>query len=657
MVKMASKKKEQVQNAIASMVVDSEYMTAKRNMDVEISRFESLIEQLECQRNEKDYDWMSDYYLPVMNSIFHTERAGEVAQYFPTRDFVDVKLDGTSPGDNLHADAARICVNKTLNRKNLYYYQKFVRHRSINSLFGQAYKVLWWEYEERTDELQTKDVKGRTKAVSQKRILKDHLNFDVVDPRNVFTDNKYTYSIQEKDWVIIRSEGSYEELKAQEKTHGYINLDKVKDALSQKKSGARAKATETNTAKESYDKDGDKLFIGDTAIQRFDLLNRYGKFWAVVTEIDEQEGFPTEATIGMNEDGSFKENAELIEAIITFALIGNERIMIRFAPTPFIDSTGQPFKPLIRSLCYVHPTKDGGLGDGQHMREMQIVLNDNVNMAADRTKLATLPTFIGQESQMEDVLDDVYFEPEHVIRVPNIETSLKELKVTDNINGAIQQTQMLTGAMYQVMGIFPPQMGGLPDKASTTATAVAGSEANKNTRSSYKAMTYEFTDLVEFYSMILQMAWRFQKTKTALKMFGPELAMQIGMRWADEDYTYTPISSNIEAEYSKFKKAQHLDQAIGRLSGLAKGVPKVIPLIAYMTGKEIDYLIGDDDPTLKKMVDEFAKSGFSEGGDQPNQVADAKDGATSNQTGVPMSPTEQGARQAGMTGGGQINNA
>ena len=97
MVKMASKKKEQVQNAIASMVVDSEYMTAKRNMDVEISRFESLIEQLECQRNEKDYDWMSDYYLPVMNSIFHTERAGEVAQYFPTRDFVDVKLDGTSP--------------------------------------------------------------------------------------------------------------------------------------------------------------------------------------------------------------------------------------------------------------------------------------------------------------------------------------------------------------------------------------------------------------------------------------------------------------------------------------------------------------------------------------------------------------------------------
>ena len=650
-------KKEQVQNAVASLVVDSEYATAKRNMDVEISRFESLIDQLECSRMEKDYDWMSDYYLPVMNSIFHTERAGEVAQYFPTRDFVDVKLDSDSPEDKIHSDAAKICVNKTLNRRNLYYYQKFVRHRSINSLFGQAYKVCWWEYEERTDELQTKDAKGKPTAVTRKRILKDQFNFDVVDPRNVFTDNKYTYSIQEKDWVIIRSEGSYEELKAQEKTHGYINLDKVKEALSPKKSKGRAKATETNTAKESYDKEGDNLFIADTAIQRFDLLNRYGKFWAVVREIDENEGFPTEAEIGMNEDGSFKENAELVEAIITFAIIGNERIMIRFAPTPFVDSNGEPFKPIVRSLCYVHPTKDGGLGDGQHMREMQIVLNDNVNMAADRTKLATLPTFIGQDLAMEDSIDDVYFEPEHVIRVPDINASIRELKITDNISGAIQQNQMITGAMYQVMGIFPPQMGGLPDKASTTATAVAGSEANKNTRASYKSLTYEFTDLTEFYGLILQMSWRFMKTSTALKLFGPELAHKIGKRWADENYTYTPLSSNIEAEYSKFKKAQHLDQAIGRLSGLAKGVPKVIPLIAYMTGKQIDYLVGDDDPMIKKMVDEFAKSEFSEEGKQPNQVADQPDGATSNQTGAPISPQEQAAREGGMTGGGQINNA
>lgn len=650
-------KKEQIQNAVASLVVDSEYMTSKRNMDVEISRFESLIDQLECSRMEKDYDWMSDYYLPVMNSIFHTERAGEVAQYFPTRDFVDVKLDSDSPEDKIHSEAAKICVNKTLNRRNLYYYQKFVRHRSINSLFGQAYKVCWWEYEERTDELQTKDAKGRPKAITQKRILKDQFNFDVVDPRNVFTDNKYTYSIQEKDWVIIRSEGSYEELKAQEKTHGYINLDKVKEALSPKKSKGRAKATETNTAKESYDKESDNLFIADTAIQRFDLLNRYGKFWAVVKEIDENEGFPTDAEIGMNEDGSFKENAELIEAIITFAIIGNERIMIRFAPTPFVDSNGEPFKPIVRSLCYVHPTKDGGLGDGQHMREMQIVLNDNVNMAADRTKLATLPTFIGQDLAMEDAIDDVYFEPEHVIRVPDITASIRELKITDNIDGAIKQNQMITGAMFQVMGVFPPQMGGLPDKASTTATAVAGSEAHGNTRASYKSMTYEFTDLTEFYGLILQMSWRFMKTPTAIKMFGPELAHQIGKRWADENYTYTPLSSNIEAEYNKKSKVAQYDQIIGRLSGLAKVLPQVVPVIAIFAEKAGEILIGESDPELKKAIESLAKAKPQEEGKPPDQTADMGEGATSNEHGLPMSPTETGAREASMTGGGQIQNA
>lgn len=633
-------KKVQVRDVLSQQIVDSEYMTAKRNQDVAYSHLESLIGMLECQRNEKDYDWMSDYFFPIMNSIFHAERGMEASQYFPSRDLVDIKLNGDSPQDKLHGEAAKKCINSTLNRRDLYYYQKFIRHRSLNSLFGSAYKLCRWEYADKTENLNAVDPKGKKKEITRKRIIKDQFNFDVIDPRNVYTDNNYAYSIQEKDWVIIRYESSYEELKSNVNA-GFINLDKVKDALKKKDKTK----TESATAKESYNKDTDSQFISDTAVGRFDVIDRYGMAWAVVKEIDEKEGFPTKAEPGIDENGNIQENAELIETIITFALVNNERIMVRFIPTVFIDANGNPYKPIIRSLCYVHPTKDGGLGDGQHMREMQIVLNDNENMAADRTKLSLLPTFIGQESAIEDRLDDIRFEPEHINLVPDINTSLKELKIDGNTTSAQLQSQKIVGAMYQVMGVWPSSgMGALPDKASTTATAVAGAEASKNVRLGYKSMTYENTDLTEFYWMILNMTWRFAKTATAIKLWG-NVATQLGAEWAITDYSFTPVSSNIEAEYNKFKKAQHLDQAIGRLAGLAKGVPQAIPLIAYMTGQEINYLVGDDDPNIKKMIAAFAKGKFSEGGDQPDQPANMKDAPTSNQHGMPVSEMESQARE------------
>ena len=49
-------------------------------------------------------------------------------------------------------------------------------------------------------------------AKYESEIVKDMFNYDVLDPRNVFTDSKYTYSAQDKDFIIIRSEKTYQDL-------------------------------------------------------------------------------------------------------------------------------------------------------------------------------------------------------------------------------------------------------------------------------------------------------------------------------------------------------------------------------------------------------------------------------------------------------------
>ena len=662
---MAKKEQEiedPIEKRIASIVVDSEYAIAKSDKDVPISEYESLLDMLECRRNEKDYDWMSDNFIPEMNSIHLTDCSQWANQYFQTRDFVEVKLDGETPEQKLQASGAKKLINKTLNNRDVYYYQKYIRLRSINSLVGEVWILARWEQDIKTFMTKKaisvrtgKDIYGQPltsddqipEMVQEERevptysLTKDQWNFDVLDPRNVFTDNKYCYSAQQKDWITLLYEGNLADLKANEEREGYFNLDKVEKELKG--------ATETETSKSSYNKDDRRRYIDDTPVKNFDMIDRYGKFWAIPKDNNGQ--YPEEAEPGIDNQGKPLEDAELLEMIITFVLIGSKKIMVRFRPTDCIDSEGNPFKPIARGLCYIHPANDSGLSDGKNMRELQISINDTYNINSDRVKLATLPTFIGRKYALEDN-SSVYIEPEHIIEVEDPHNDLIELKISDNIQGGIQQLNMLTAKMQQVTSIYPTTMGGLPDKAGTTATAVAGGENKANARANYKSLTSEYTVLSEIYWLILQMSFRFMKTETALKMMNEEEAKAFK---PNLNYTYTPVSTNIESEYNKNKKIQNYDQTIGRLSGLVEGLPELIPIIAHIVGRQL-VLQGDEFQEIGTMIEKLTKAKFQnkDGKGGPEQPKDMKDEATSNEQGLPMSQQEKGAREGAFTGGGQI---
>jgi len=124
--------------------VREEYETAKQNQQTDFDDFEQIIDQLECKRTEKDYEWLSDVFIPEYPSIHLTEASQWANQYFPTRDFVDVYLDGETEKSKKKANAAKQFINSMLNIKDVYHYQKYMRARGINSTFGCVYAVCSW---------------------------------------------------------------------------------------------------------------------------------------------------------------------------------------------------------------------------------------------------------------------------------------------------------------------------------------------------------------------------------------------------------------------------------------------------------------------------------------------------------------------------------
>ncbi len=648
---MARKYDEKIEQVILNNVIDDEFIVAEGNQAAKISAFEAALDMLECERSDKDYDWMSDIFIPEFPSIVMTDASIWVNQYFQNRDFVSVFLEGDSQEDAAKCESAKRVINKTLNIKKVYHYQKYVRARLLNTLCGEVYAICWWQKEsepailgyeakqvplgvdefgnEITDPaVQQEQVQVIQEPVYGERVKCDHFNYDIIDPRNVFTDNKYSYSIQDKDWVTIRSEKTYEMLVADQDKNGYFNLDLVKEY---------AKKTVEPEGRTVTEPEGGAPF-DNVKIKWFDVLERFGKYWAIVTKRDDY-GNPTEITPGLTETGDVKDGAELVETIITVAYIDRYRVLIRFQATPFIDANGYPFKPIVRGLCYVHPTKDKGLSDGKYMTEIQKGINDTFNMSNDRVKLATLPTFKGRKYALEDN-DTVFVEPEHVIELENPETDLMELVVRDDISGAMNQIGMLKSQGNQVTSIYPTTMGNETSRAET-ATSISAMEGRTNMRANYKSLTFEYTFLTEIYWMILQMFYRFASLETADTVMGEVAPMFDPIT----DYTYKPVTSSIELEYNKMNKIRMWDSVLSRIAQVPN--PNIYKAINFILGR-IAELMGEEYSVFGKMLlDENAAPPQGPGA---NPASGEGLGNATNQSGVPQGGPEQAIR-SGQIGG------
>ncbi len=140
-------KQETVETHIARIVVDTEYRTGKENIQGKISDFEAAIDMLECERTEKNADWMSDIFFPEFTAQMLTQSSIEANQYFQTKDFVEVYLEDESDEAIAKADANKELINRTLNQRQLNHYHKFMRANIIKNISGEVYAQCGWERE------------------------------------------------------------------------------------------------------------------------------------------------------------------------------------------------------------------------------------------------------------------------------------------------------------------------------------------------------------------------------------------------------------------------------------------------------------------------------------------------------------------------------
>lgn len=625
-----------IQDALSNVIIDQEYQTAKSNKSTEDMEFETYVDLFDSERPEKDYDWMSDISLPEFPSHMLTQSALDVSQYFVTRDFIGAYLEDESEQAKANADAAKECINRTLNQKHLHHYQKFVRAKTINHLQGSVYLECWWEQdikrmvvgqEEKIIDIAIPnedevEIKTRLEDIEGDVIVKDRFNYDVLDPRNVFTDNSYVYSIQDKPFVFTRREKSLSELEADKDTHGYFGLDRLK----------KQAPDETETSNETINDTDEQQPNPIKGDEPFDLVKRYGKTWCKVLEKDEY-GDPVRVSPGISKDGSPVEGAELHEVVITYAMSDASRWLIGFTLQPYVDAEGNPYRPLVRALCYIHPTKDNGIGDGKSTKELQVAIDDTFNMSNDRVRLATIPVFKGKKYTTADS-DTFYMEPGHKIDCENPE-DLQEIQISSDISGAMNQLGMLTGGMDKVMAISPGTMGGLPAHSSTSATAVAGAESRTDMRTNYKAMTFEHTGLTDLYWMIQQMTYQLAKPETGEKLMGEKLYDFDPQK----DYYYKPVSASIESDQSKAAKITTLNQSLGYVTNIQH--PGAVKLVNRLVGRIFE-LMGDE-------VSEYGEVLLDEetpiDQEQPVQTESGGVPAT-NQTGMPQSMAEQATRSA-----------
>lgn len=618
-----------VKEVLVNQIFDNEVKVAERNQEISDSDYESYLGILDNERDEKNYKWQSDIRIPEFVSHSLAQSAIDVGQYFGTRDFVECKINDSSNEAKKAAGASQELINRTLNKRELYHYLKFIRAKSICNLAGKVYLKCWWDQELQeqqtgwslkqteldvdiqgnpiTENWQVPQMKTERVPVIESVAVVDRFNYDVWDQRNVFVSPEYVYSLQQKEWVIFRSEITLDELESDE-LNNYFDIDKLS-----------IPDEPTETKSKSYQKDNPKE-SESLAQNPFDIYERYGKYWII------EEGDKVKS--GIDENGEILDGAIYEEVIITFVIGNGKKQLIGLDKTHYISAVGQPYKPCARGLCYIHPENDEGMGDGQNVRELQTAIDDTFNASQDRVILSTFPTFkVAQQSLNEN--DSIYIEPGHTIELINT-NDLEEFTVNDNINGALTQLRYLEDKGRQVDTMNETTTGGVPSIASTTATAVSASTQGSNTRINYKSLTFENTGLLEIYWMIQQMTYQFATDKTGFELMGDKLKDFNPTL----EYYFAPLSQSIETEVSKAAKRREWLQLYQITSQTQH--PD--------TPKRLNQIYGE---ILKLMGDEYENAVlFNE--NAPVQTG-GQQGAiegepTSNQHGIAQSPEEMYAR-------------
>ena len=640
---------ENIQEQLISYMGD-EFEVDKRNNEKIQDDFKDYYNMIHGVRETKPNEWESDIFLPDFVSRLLTQIGNFVSRYFGSRDYVEPDMDSDDPLDIAEGRASKKLLNNILNDKRNHYYQKIVR--ILMFAFSAGYGVIKGGYKQKTEQVvtgynqrqeyatnevgeyvaedntpfvdpytQRPMVNTTQEPVYGTNIIEDRPIFDVYPIQNVYMSPEYAYSLNEKEHVTFETEKTLDELKEDAEHNGYFNLNLLEED----------KKPEPQKRNEDISNQDDAEEPPTPVSPKFKIYERWGKFPVIVKEGEEPEP-------GLDENGDFKENAENIETITTYARkTENDTIdyIIGFRPSR------HTVRPMVRFMCYVDPLKDTGFGDGELVRELQVAGNDNYNLMNYRTKLATTLGF--KAKRWAGIDENVRVNPDKAIMLENMD-DLQEFKIQDDIQGGIFHQGMLTNRMDYAMATSPQTMG-MESERKETATQASIMKGRSDIRIGMKAMNLEFIGFTDFYDMLLNLCNDFMLPQTLEEMIG-EYAFAYNPGRKDK---FKPVSQALETEESKQFKIKLWDQILGRVVGLAQLNPKAPMAVNFILG-QIYELMGGSFKQMKKYLleDDPQKNAMHQmmaGGKGQGSTSNAS-GNAQNQMGMPQGLIEGQARQA-----------
>jgi len=641
---------EQTQKALLDHL-STELGVAKRNNEKVNDDFKTYYNMIHSVRNSKPNEWESDISLPAFISRLLTQIGNFCAQYFASTDYVECDIDSDDPKDIAESKAAKNLLNVLLKDPDAYYYHKVVR--LINFVFTCGYGIIKGGYSQRVEqvishmnqrsELAVDPMTGDYLAddgtpfrdptiqraafnTTEEPVYRDDVRvdkpiFDVYPNQNVYMSPEYTYSMNDKEYVIFETEKTLSQLRAEAAEMGYFNLNFLDDETPE---GQRGEKT--------YNEDGTIIEQPQPPEKVFVEYERWGVYPA--REVDGQY-IPA-----IDVQGKFETDAKNVECIIHY-------IQQREKDTPRhvigFRKSKHTRRPMTKFLCYVDMVNDNGFGDGKVNREIQIASDDNYNLMNYRTKLAITPAFKGKK--FAGVPEKVRMNPERVTMVENLQ-DIEQWVINDNIQGGIFHHNLLASMMDYSMATSPQTMGA---ESSRAETATVGSIMNQraNIRIGMKSMNLEFIGFSDFYRMLLTLCNDFMLPETLDDLIGKEAALAYNPERKDK---FRPVSQALESDESKAQNLKTWQGVLGIIAPMNN--PKTPMAVNYIVGQMLEIMGGKFSHFRKWMFEEdpeavllyqlaIGSKGTGSPPTGPNPAAPMQ-----NQGQIPQGSTEQMTRGA-----------
>jgi hypothetical protein len=643
-----------VQDKIIADLGD-DFVIAKQNMDTVNDGFDEYYDMVHCKRANTDNEWESNVALPEFISRLLAQIGHFVGKYFSSRDYVETDEDEGDAKTLAAAKASKDLLNSLLNDTEAHYFQKIVR--LLMFVWPTGWGVIKGDYKQRiekyisgysskmesaTDEngeylaedggiyedsyTQKPKFNNIEEPIYDIRVVEDTPVFDIYPNQNVYFSPEYAYTLNEKEYVIFENDSmSLDELISVADQNEYFNLH----LLEEKKSDDDNPDKDTNP--------DDLREIPNPPSPKFRILEWWRKYPVLVKQRDENDKI-VEYEPGIDKDGELKNGSELLECKITEAStvgVDTEKVLIGFQVSKHSK------RPMVRFLCYIDSLRDTGFGDGELTSQLTRSMDDNFNLSNFRTKLATTPAF--KAKRFSGVPDKIRVSPEEAILVENMD-DLEELRINDNIQGAMVQNSMLGSRVDAAMATSNQTMGQSPDRAETATQAGIISQ-RAEVRISMKSTMLEFVGFTDFYDMLLTLCNDFMLPQTLEQLVG-EQAFSYNPKQKNK---FRPVSQALETEESKNFKMKMIDQIMGRIVNFPN--PKTPMVINYLMGmwleaagknfKHFKEFMFSEDPEINLLYQ------IVTGGQIPAQQSpDMGGGGPSNQNGIPQGTAEQGARAA-----------